>query len=302
MDPDPELLDVPVAGGPLRVARWGSGDRAVLAGHGITGSSISWRGVARRLGADWTFVAVDLRGRGGSRTLPGPYGLARHADDMIAAAEHLGLRDLVLTGHSMGAFVAALAGAARPDLFARVVLVDGGLPLSISLEGLDPDAVVEATLGPSLARLSQTFESIEAYFDFWRAHPAMGPAWNEDIEAYLRYDLVGEAPALRPAASEPAVRADGREILTGADQIGDALRRLEMPVVHLRAPLGLMNEPSPLQPDALVKAWAAQIADFTDVFVPDTNHFSLLLAEPGASAICAALERGEPPGSGTPTP
>ena len=44
-------------------------------------------------------MAVDLRGRGGSRDLPGPTGLARHVDDLERVVAHLdpsGSGELVL--------------------------------------------------------------------------------------------------------------------------------------------------------------------------------------------------------------
>src|SRR5437763_5693170 len=133
----------------------------------------------------------------------------------------------------MGAFVVAQAAARRPELARGVVLVDGGLPLVLP-EGVDADAMLDAALGPVLERLRQTFPSVDAYLDFWRRHPAMATTWNEDVEAYLRYDLTGEPPVLRPAASDEAVRADGRDLLA-TGKIESVLRRLTCPVVHLRA-------------------------------------------------------------------
>lgn len=82
---------------------------------------------------------------------------------------------------------------------------------------MDADAVMEAVLGPALARLSMTFDSVEAYRDFWRAHPAFAApdAWTDDVLAYFDYDL---GPALddgsvRWRVSEETVRADGRALL-----------------------------------------------------------------------------------------
>jgi pimeloyl-ACP methyl ester carboxylesterase len=186
-------------------------------------------------------LAPDLRGRGASASVPGPFGLARHAEDVLTIADTLGIESSTLVGESMGAFVVAIAAARRPELARSVVLVDGGLPLVLPV-GIDADAVLEATLGPVLDRLRQTFPSVKTYLDFWRKHPAMASTWNEDVEAYLRYDLTGEPPAMRPAASEEAVRADARDLFgTGETEV--ALRSLTCPVVHLRAERGLDDLP-----------------------------------------------------------
>jgi lipase len=208
---------------------------------------------------------------------------------VLAIADALGIGSATLVGESMGAFVVAVAAARRPELARRVVLVDGGLPLVLP-SGVDADAILEATLGPVLDRLRQTFPTVEAYLDFWRRHPAMASTWNDDVEAYLRYDLTGEPPALRPAASEEAVRADARDLL-GASGIEAALRSLGCPVVHLRADRGLDDRPPGLQPAELVAAWRSQIADFTDLSVEDTNHYSIAFGDRGAREIARCISR-----------
>ena len=110
----PDPLDVPVSGGTLRVAAWsGSGD-PVLAIHGITSSSRSWPFLAEAL--DNSVLAPDLRGRGRSNQLPGPAGIAQHAEDCAAVVEATGSIPLVVVGHSMGGFVATVLAARRPDL------------------------------------------------------------------------------------------------------------------------------------------------------------------------------------------
>src|ERR1700761_2140087 len=168
-------VDVPVAGGTLLVATAGPppGPQVpvVLAVHGITGSHRSWSPVVRNLGPDVSVLAPDLRGRGGSATLPPPYGMAAHVADLIAVLDHLGLERTVCAGHSMGAYVTNRLAAAAPERVAGAVLVDGG-PALPRPAGIDADTLLAAVLGPALARLAMTFDSPEAYREFWRAHPA----------------------------------------------------------------------------------------------------------------------------------
>jgi pimeloyl-ACP methyl ester carboxylesterase len=277
----------------VHVQRWGSGPNVVVGLHGITATSESWKPVARRLGEEWTLVAPDLRGRGRSAGVGPPYGLTQHADDVAALVESTGASPVVVAGQSMGAYVAVVAAARHPSLCSRLVLVDGGLPLPSPPAGTDPDAVLDATLGPAIARLRRTFASVDEYLDFWRAHPALGPTWNPDVEDYVRYDLVGEPPELRSSAREDAVRADGRELLVGAATIGDALHAIACPIRHLRAERGLMDEPSPLQPEALAASWEAELPDFTSELVPDTSHYSIAFGDHGAEAIARAIQARE---------
>jgi pimeloyl-ACP methyl ester carboxylesterase len=290
--PEPDaFVSVPVPGGELAVARWGTGPVPVLAAHGITASSISWRAVARHLeDTATTLWAPDLRGRGASAPVGGPFGLARHAHDLLAVADCLALDRVVLAGHSLGAFVVVLAAAARPSLVDRVVLVDGGLPLPLAVEGVDPDTLLDATLGPAIERLDRTFPSFAAYVAFWRQHPAFAQDWNDDLEAYLRYDLAeGADGGLRSRVVADAVRADGRDLLLGHDPIVRALEAISCPVHLLRAPRGMFDQPPGLQPDELVARWAPRIANLADDVVDDTNHYTILMGERGASAVADVL-------------
>ncbi|MGW0803156.1 alpha/beta fold hydrolase [Nonomuraea sp. NPDC002799] len=272
----------------LRIATFGTGPRLIIAVHGITASLMAWGAVGRRLPEDWSLVAMDLRGRGHSAALPGPYGLPRHAEDVLRVAEHVGAgAGTVLTGHSMGAYVAALAGAQRD--FARVVLVDGGLPQPALPEGVDPDEAIEATLGPALARLRQTFASADAYVDFFKAHPAFAGHWNADVEAYVRYDLTGPEGALRSRAVGEAVLEDGRWMRLEQERIGAALTAIKAPLHLLRAPRGLLNQDTGLLPDELALPWAARLPGLRDELVPDCNHYTILFDDRCVSTVAARL-------------
>lgn len=283
-------FSVPVDGGSLHVGRWGDGPNVVVAAHGITGNHRSLQGVARALPAGISLVAPDLRGRGRSSDLPGPYGMRAHADDLAAVLDFLELDRAVLAGHSMGAYVAAVAATRDPKRWFSLVLVDGGIPLHLP-DGVDPDAMLAGVLGPALARLEMTFEHREAYRDFWRQHPAfLEPgAWNEDTEAYLDHDLVGEEPELRSSASLEAVRADGTELLVDRE-VRRAYRELTQPTVLLRAPRGLLNEVPPLLPDELVDPLRDRWPIRLEMLVDNTNHYSIVLAPRGATAVASHLD------------
>jgi lipase len=280
------LLNVAVDGGDLRVLLWGTGKRVAVAVHGITASGMSWQAVARHMPPDWTLAAPDLRGRGHSRDLPGPFGLDRHARDVVAVLRHFGGRP-VLAGHSMGAYVALLARDAHPELVRRLVLVDGGLPLPVP-DGADLDAVVDAALGPAIARLGQTFPSTEAYLDFWRAHPALAGHWTADVEAYVRYDLIGEPGQLRSRCTEDAVRADGREVLA-EKPLAEALQRLTRPTPLLTAPAGMFGAPPPLLPPEVVTAWTERVPALRPQVVPGVNHYTIMFDKEGAAAVSQAI-------------
>ncbi len=287
METQKSYHDVDVVGGTLRVVSFGAGPQPALAVHGITGNAMCWQAVARALPADWTLYAVDVRGRGHSTALPGPFGFDAHAADLRQAVAALGLEHPALIGHSLGAYIALLAADAHPGVFGPLVLIDGGLPLPVPPDA-DLDALLAASLGPAVQRLSETYPTPEAYVDFWRAHPAL-THWTSDIEDYVRYDLVGEPGALRSRANPEAVRADSRELLTGLDRISAALHRLSGATPLLRAPAGMFGQPPGLLPDELVAYWQHQVPQLRISTVPDTNHYSILFSPQAAADIAAQL-------------
>ncbi|MBV2154087.1 alpha/beta fold hydrolase [Kitasatospora sp. SUK 42] len=286
----PEELTVPVLGGDLSVLRWPA-DRpeapTVVAVHGITANGLAWYEVARRLAGRVTLLAPDLRGRGASSSVAGPYGLARHADDVAALISALGAGPVTVVGHSMGAWVTALAAVRHPELVRRALLVDGAVSFPLP-EGVREEDALAAVLGPALARLSMTFPDRDAYREFWRRHPAFGDDWSEGIDAYTQRDLVGVEPELRSSCVLEAVQADGAQALLDQEAAG-AVHRLPCPAELLWAERGLLNEPQGLYDDQRIGLSGLDRQRVPASLVPGTNHYSILWGEAGADRIVRSL-------------
>jgi pimeloyl-ACP methyl ester carboxylesterase len=282
-------INVAVAGGELAAYRLGS-ERSdaptVLAVHGITATSFAWLSCAAALADDVSLIAVDLRGRGDSGSLPGPFGLDAHVEDLVAVLDTLALERPVVLGHSMGAYIAARLGVRHPDRVSRLVLVDGGLTIAGSAD-VDPEPFMRAFLGPSLARLEMTFESVDAYAKWWRSHPAINGSDidTEVLRRHAGHDLVGDPPALRSSVNPDVLRPDGGDVLRSDDA-----HRLGLPAVLLCAPRGMVNDPNPMQPLKLVRAWAAEDPERRRALqVPDVNHYTITLGAAGAAAVAAQV-------------
>jgi pimeloyl-ACP methyl ester carboxylesterase len=290
-DPFDDACQIPVAGGTLTVAIAGppveEADGVVLAVHGITASHLAWASVARELSATTgaCLLAPDLRGRGRSAELPGPYGMAAHVADLLAVLDFFAVDSAVVAGHSMGAYVAARLAADHPERVSSLVLVDGGPPVPYPPDE-DPEDVLAAVLGSSLTRLGVTFAKREDYRLMWEMHPAFAGPWDDDIEAYLSYDLADAQDDQRPDAvrsvtSLSAVQTDSRELMLD-EATRNALLQVQTPVRLLLAPRGLLNE-EPLLPRTAIDELVA-VRPQTDVEeVADTNHYSILLG-PGSGA------------------
>lgn len=285
------IHDFPANGGALRVGEWGPDDPAaptVIAVHGITASHLAWAVVAEAL-PEVRLIAPDLRGRGRSAGLPGPYGMARHAADLEAVIEALDLPCAILVGHSMGGFVAVVTAHLYPDRFSEVLLIDGGLPLPIPA-GISKDDLLETVLGPAAARLSMTFPDRATYLEFWRRHPAFASEWSQAVVDYVSYDLAGTEPELRPSSSLDAVKEDLME-LHGGESVLAALAALRQPVTLMTAPRGLLNQAPGLYGPSEIERWKAELPAVTILEVPDVNHYTIVMGAAGAGAVARELRR-----------
>lgn len=282
---------VEVDGGPLTVGSWGPDDApVVVAVHGITSNHLAMAPLAAAL-PEGRLVAPDLRGRGGSHQLPGPWGMARHAADVATLIESVGA-PVVLAGHSMGGFVVAEVARSRPELVAGLVLIDGGLPLRLP-PGLDVATVVAASLGPAQERLAMTFPSREAYRDFWRPHPALVDDWSPVIEDYLDYDLLGQEPELRSSVSAAAVAQDSAELFE-LDHHERLLGAYDGPTRLLFVDKGLLGVAPGLYPATEQAYWRELLPAVISETVPDLNHYTLMLAPAGAERVAAAIRAVRP--------
>lgn len=306
----PRYDRVPVSGGDLAYADLtpDAPDDAplVVLVHGITANALTWVPVVRELtarhGTALNVWAPDLRGRGESRSVTEPRGIAAHVDDIAALLDAAGASRCTLVGHSMGGFVAALFAARQHERLTGAVLVDGGFSFPAPV-GTDIDAALEFVIGPAMTRLSMTFASPEAYLEFWEPHPAVGPLLRgpsgEFVRDYLLHDLVA-APdgsgAFVSSCVADVVRADGRDILADPDCLGAGRRavqdgaRLEL----LWAERGLMNEPIGLYDDDRIAALDLPDAVRTEG-IDDVDHYGILFEPRAVTAVCDAIDRASVP-------
>ncbi|HEX4679803.1 MAG TPA: alpha/beta fold hydrolase [Gaiellaceae bacterium] len=303
-DPFEARYDVPVAGGKLHVALAGTppdeADAVVLAIHGLTSSLMVWRTVARELShrTRVCLIAPDLRGRGRSAELAAPFGFDAHLADLLDVLDYFSVQRAVVVGHSMGAYLAGCLAAWHPERVAAVVLADSGLPFRYVPKG-DPAEVVERAFGAAIGRLRMTFDSVEEYVAHWRAHPAFASvfqpgfvrAWNDDIDAYARYETTGEPGAIRCVVSESAVFADSEEMLLN-ESTRTALDSVRVPIVLLRASRGVNGYDLPLIARHQLLRLAAQHPDAYVQDVWGANHYTLVLGPTlGARRVATALAR-----------
>src|SRR5919199_2344400 len=269
----------------LAIGRAGDGPDPVVCLHGITAQHRAFNAAARHLGASRSLVGVDLRGRGDSDKPESGYGLATHASDVIRVLDHLGLEDAVLLGHSMGAFVALKTALASPERVRALVLLDGGWPRverspeEMTEEEKQEAQALEEGLARAFGRLDVTFESPEAYLDFW--FPDRGLAMDDlppDLSDYYLYDLEEVEGGYRPKASRAAAEEDSASV-DSTSPTAEELRGVACPVALVRAEQGFFPDSDPLISDEARGAMAGALDIREEVLLEGANHYTTLWPE-----------------------
>jgi pimeloyl-ACP methyl ester carboxylesterase len=126
-----------VNGATLHYVRGGVGPAVILL-HGFPEDWYEYHRIMPQLAKQFTVVAVDLRGIGGSAATAGGYDAANMAEDVHQLAEHLHLEHVYVVGHDIGGMVAYAFARRYPETSRGVMMLDAPLP------GLGPWDAVKA--------------------------------------------------------------------------------------------------------------------------------------------------------------
>ena len=213
--------------------------------HGFTGTRSHYAPVSRALAADgYRVLTVDQRGHGASTVGDAGFTMPALADDVKAWLEELDLRDVVLSGHSMGGMAVQSFAAAHPSVLSSRVR-------ALVLVSTSPIPVGEAISQPKIAAKAAGSVVLDRLIG------------NRKIGPFLMRGTVGEAPVLAQLRAiqgtfvhtKPANR--GAAVLMMADfDFRDSLRTVEVPTTVIVGSLDNLTEPANnrLVADAIVGA------------------------------------------------
>lgn len=286
MSQEPDLISAEY-GGPA----FDQASDVVVFIHGTTGNARMWPLVAARLPHDVATIGVDLRGRGDSVGMPGPWGVESHAQDVVDLLDSKAIHQpVLLVGHSMGAFVASAIAAHYHSRVRGAVLVDGGSKIAVGSDGGD-DAVLSAQLGPVLDRLSAKYRSRDDYLLACKARSAfVGQPWTKFLDDFFQHDIGGVEPFLKGRTVLDAVRQDGSEVLLVKSVVA-AVESMRCPTEVLRAEWGLSDNSEPYLDVAALSALVESRSDISATTIPGVNHQTIVLSAAGADAVSAAIRR-----------
>jgi pimeloyl-ACP methyl ester carboxylesterase len=248
---------------------WGSpGDRPIIASHGWLDNAGSFTLLAPLL-PDCEIVALDLAGHGlsDSRSADSSYNIWQDVGDLLDVADELGWQRFTLLGHSRGAAISMLFAGTFPERVDKLVLLEGGLPLT-------------AEAGEAPAGLAQALRESR------QLRGKSGRVFRERATAIA--ERAGGFSKVTHAAAELLARRSLREVQGGgfqwhADQRLKAQSELRMTQEHVRAfahavrapVLLLFAEQSPFVDRPLYREMPNLFADIEVGRVPGGHHFHL---------------------------
>ena len=179
--------------------------RPMMFAHGFGCDQSMWRFVWPAFSDEHRIVLFDYVGYGGSDAAA----FDRHRYSSLAgyASDVLDLDDVVFVGHSVSAMIGVLAATARPERFARLVLV-GPSP-----RYLDDEGYVGGFTEEDIAGL---LESIESNYLGWSSEIApviMGNPDRPELGEELTNSFCRTDPEIAAAFARATFLADNREDL-----------------------------------------------------------------------------------------
>jgi pimeloyl-ACP methyl ester carboxylesterase len=213
-------------GAKIRFREMGRG-RPVVFIHGFGASLDTWRYITDGLAPDHRLVLLDLKGHGFSdRPRDEKYSLEDHAGIVLGLVRHLGLKEVVLVGHSFGSVVAvaaALQASASPVPSVTGLVVIGG--------ALDPEHVpffLKLLRVPMLSWLSVklTTPSFRTRLMLRRAFYDDSKVTDQLVELYARYQTI-------PGTEHAIIATAGHMIPENLPLFREKLAALRMPVLNL---------------------------------------------------------------------
>ena len=248
---EPFMKNVKGNGVEINLAIWEGRGKTILCVHGLTANCRCWDGIASALTPQHRVLAIDLRGRGLSGKPSSGYSITHHCQDIRCLLEDLGLKRVVLMGHSLGAVVSLAYSAQHPEQVERLILVDGAGKLS-------PEHAkkVFAGIKPSLDRLGQVFPSFEAYVENMKKAPFLRP-WSAGFEVYFRHEVEEVLNGVRSRTQGSHIQEEILNLMKF--DVEPIYKLVQCPVFILRALEGMLTKEDILLPEEVVEKMSREI-------------------------------------------
>jgi pimeloyl-ACP methyl ester carboxylesterase len=199
---------------PVTFETHGTGEPALVFVHGWSCDRSYWRGQVGDFAHRHRVVVVDLPGHGESGAGREKWTMAAFGADVAAVVDNLGLKDVVLIGHSMGGDVVVETALLLPERVSGLVWVD-------VYSTLDEDKTPEE-LEAFVAPFREDFATTTREFVRQRL---FAPSSDADLVEWVAADM---------SAAPPEVAVDAMmHSIANASVVVNHLREMSAPVVAI---------------------------------------------------------------------
>jgi pimeloyl-ACP methyl ester carboxylesterase len=267
------VTTVPVQGGLLTYEIVAGSTEPVLAIHGVSSQRRLWNWLHVEA-PELTLIAPDLRGRGDSVAISGPFSLAQHLEDMITILDQLEIDSVHVLGMSIGGFVAMRMAVEHPARVKSLILVDGGFPMSTP-PGLTRE-MVPALFADRIGRLEHSWVDLDDYIAFivTNTAPLLHPT-DPLLRDNLAHDLRHGRVRLSPSAL----------LVDAADTFFDPnpWKVVQVPIRFAHAEWSVGPNSRPGYPAELVDLYRSRTVDTR--LLPGADHAATIMTHSGAAVV-----------------
>ncbi len=245
---DPARLSFARDGVGLSCLDFGGSGRPVLLMHGLAGHAAEWSETASWLSQTHRVLALDERGHGHSERVPDDVSPEAHLDDVAALVRELGLDRVIVVGQSLGANLAFLLAARRPELVRGLVVAEG-------CPEADPQGEGAAAIRRWLEAWPAPFADSSAALKFFGGPSLYAEAWAGGLERreggwWPRFEVEVMVRTLREAT---------------AAEHWEEWERIRCPTLVIRAGQGFFTR-------ALLESMAERLAGCRYAEIDDARH------------------------------
>jgi pimeloyl-ACP methyl ester carboxylesterase len=224
--------------------------------------------LAKAITPQHPLYALDLRGRGGSDKPQGAYHLDIHLEDLSAWIAAHSFDQIILAGHSYGAAISLFLALRHPDLVAKIILLDGGVP---------PSEMAFQLFLAYHRNLTYDYPSAEAYLAPYRTMVTMQP-WTDEAEQLVRANLQihADGTASRTVPRHVVEAELDRLDLERWQTLTTLYKTIQAPVLLIRAGWGSFGKEDQHITDSNLALMQNSFADFRVYEMPEAGHTSIL--------------------------
>ncbi|KAJ9670544.1 hypothetical protein PVL29_026836 [Vitis rotundifolia] len=210
----------------------GSGEQIIVLAHGFGTDQSLWKHLVPHLVDDYRVILFDNMGAG--TTNPEYFDFERYSNlegyayDVLAILEELQVQSCIFVGHSVSAMIGAIASITRPDLFSKLISINGS-PRYLN--------DVDYYGGFEQEELDQLFEAMGSNYKAWCsgfAPLAVGGDMDSVAVQEFSRTLFNMRPDIALSVAQTIFQVDLRQILchvTVPCHILQSIKDLAVPVV-----------------------------------------------------------------------